>query len=249
MRNSITFKVTGNYALFTDPITKIGGEKSTLMLPTYQALKGICESIYWKPSIIWVVDKVKVINKIQTESKGIRPIKYNGGNDLAKYLYLKDISYIVTCHFEFNYNRPELKEDHNENKHYFIAKRALARGGRRDIFLGARECQSYVEPANFGEESSYYEGMGEMEFGLQYHSLSYPDESGENKLITKFWYPKIVNGVIKFCRPEECPKEIEIREMNSKIFNEDNYVGLYEEEILDEYDEEVVNLELDKNIT
>ena len=52
MRNSITFKVTGAYALFTDPITKIGGEKSTTMLPTYQALKGICESIYWKPSII-----------------------------------------------------------------------------------------------------------------------------------------------------------------------------------------------------
>ena len=42
MRNSITFNVSGDYALFTDPITKIGGEKSTLMLPTYSALKGIC---------------------------------------------------------------------------------------------------------------------------------------------------------------------------------------------------------------
>ena len=100
MRNSITFKVSGKYALFTDPITKIGGEKATLTLPTYQALKGICESIYWKPSIIWFVDKVKVINKIQTESKGIRPIKYSGGNDLARYLYLKDVEYVVCCHFE-----------------------------------------------------------------------------------------------------------------------------------------------------
>ena len=117
------------------PDYKNSGEKSTLMIPTYQALKGICESVYWKPSIIWYVDKLKVLNKIQTEAKGIRPIKYSGGNDLSKYLYLKDVAYIVTCHFEFNRNRPELKADQNENKHYFIAKRSLEKGGRRDIYL------------------------------------------------------------------------------------------------------------------
>lgn len=249
MRNSITFKVIGEYALFTDPITKIGGEKSTLMLPTYQALKGICESIYWKPSIIWFVDKVKIINKIKTESKGIRPIKYNGGNDLARYLYLKDVSYIVTAHFEFNHNRPELKEDHNENKHYFIAKRSLEKGGRRDIFLGARECQAYVEPVNFDDEKSCYFEMEEMEFGMQYHSISYPDENGDNKLITKFWYPKMVKGVIKYCRPDECPKEVVIRDMKQKVFDDNNYTGLNEEDILEGYDCEVVSNELDKNIS
>ena len=235
MKNSLTFKVSGKYALFTDPVTKIGGEKSTMMLPTYQALKGICESIYWKPAIIWYVDKVKIVNKIQTESKGIRPIKYSGGNDLSRYLYLKDVAYIVTCHFEFNTNRPELKEDHNENKHYFIAKRALSKGGRRDVFLGTRECQAYVEPINFEDEASYYDGMGEMEFGLQYHSLSYPDENGKGKLYTKLWYPKMVDGVIYFLRPEDCPKEIYIRDMESKKFDETNYRGLDEEEILDGY--------------
>lgn len=244
MRNSITFKVSGDYALFTDPITKIGGEKSTLMLPTYSALKGICESIYWKPSIIWYVDKVKIVNRIQTESKGIRPIKYSGGNDLARYLYLKDVSYIVTCHFEFNYNRPELKADHNENKHYFITKRVLEKGGRRDIFLGTRECQAYVEPVNFNDSKSYYEGMGEMEFGMQYHSLSYPDENGEQKFKTKFWYPKMIDGVIEFCRPENCPKEVIIRDMEPKIFDKNNFVGFQEEGLLDGYDSEVINNEL-----
>ena len=29
------------------------------------------------------------MNPIQTEVKGIRPIKYSGGNDLAYYTYLK----------------------------------------------------------------------------------------------------------------------------------------------------------------
>ena len=36
--------------------------------------------------------------------------------------------------------------DRNENKHYFIAKRMIERGGRRDVFLGACEYQAYVEP-------------------------------------------------------------------------------------------------------
>lgn len=246
MRNSMTFKVSGDYALFTDPITKIGGEKSTLMLPTYQALKGICESIYWKPSIIWVVDRVKVLNKIQTESKGIRPIKYGGGNDLSRYLYLKDVEYIVTAHFVFNHNRPELKGDHNENKHYFITKRSLEKGGRRDVFLGVRECQAYVEPIEFDKEESYYDGV-EMEFGMQYHSLSYPDENGREKLITKFWYPKMINGVIEFCRPEECPKEVEVGKRKLKVFNEDNFTGLNEVQLLEGYDEEVIKGELDNN--
>ena len=41
-------------------------------IPTYEALKGITESIYWKPTIIWIIDAVRVMNPIQTETKGIR---------------------------------------------------------------------------------------------------------------------------------------------------------------------------------
>jgi len=36
-RNSVEFKVTGRYALFTDPLTKIGGEKFSYQIPTYEA--------------------------------------------------------------------------------------------------------------------------------------------------------------------------------------------------------------------
>ena len=50
IRNQIEYCVSGNYALFSDPIARMGGEKFSYMLPTYQALKGITESIYWKPS-------------------------------------------------------------------------------------------------------------------------------------------------------------------------------------------------------
>lgn len=77
-RNSVEFKLTGRYALFSDPVTRIGGEKFTYQIPTYQALKGITESIYWKPTFIWYIDAVRVIKKIQTESKGIKTLQMDG---------------------------------------------------------------------------------------------------------------------------------------------------------------------------
>ena len=76
IRNQIEYCVSGNYALFSDPIARMGGEKFSYMLPTYQALKGITESIYWKPSIIWVVDEMRIMKPIRTESKNIRAISY-----------------------------------------------------------------------------------------------------------------------------------------------------------------------------
>ena len=93
--NAIEYKVYGKYALFTDPLTKTGGEKLSYQVPTYQALKGITESIYWKPTFTWVIDECRVMHPIRTESKGMRPIKYQGGNDLASYTYLKDVEYRV----------------------------------------------------------------------------------------------------------------------------------------------------------
>ena len=103
-------------------------------------------SIYWKPTFLWVVDEMRVINPIETRSKGIRPLGYSGGNDLSIYTYLTNVEYQVKAHFEWNYNRPDIACDRSENKHYFMAKRMLERGGRRDIFLGTRECQGSVEP-------------------------------------------------------------------------------------------------------
>ncbi len=236
MENAVTFKVYGKYALFTDPLTKIGGEKCTLMIPTYQALKGVTESIYWKPSIVWVIDKVRVMQAIQTESKGIRPIKYGGGNDLAIYTYLKDVTYQVKAHFEFNPHRPELKHDWNENKHYFITKRCIDKGGRRDVFLGARECQGYVAPCDFGDEDGYYDSMGKLEFGFQYHSISYPDETGKGEMTANFWNPGMENGIINFCRPERCPKKHSIRDMKAKQFDGDNFSGTEEVGLLDGFE-------------
>ena len=232
--NIVEFEVYGDYALFSDPIMRVGGEKCTYQVPTYEALKGILSSVYWKPTIVWIIDKVRVMNPIQTEVKGIRPIKYTGGNDLSFYTYLKNCRYQVMAHFEWNENRPELIGDRNENKHHNISKRMIEKGGRRDIFLGTRECQGYVVPCKFGEGEGHYDNIQELAFGLMYHGITYADEAfseeTKNCMTARFWYPKMQNGVINFLRPEKCPLYKKLRPMEMKIFSEtdNNFIGLKE---------------------
>ncbi len=233
MENKIEFKVYGKYALFTDPLTKIGGEKCSYQIPTYQALKGIMESVYWKPTIIWVIDKVRVMKAIRTQTRSAKPIEYGGGNTLAIYTYLSDVEYQVQAHFEWNLNREDMAQDRNENKHYFIAKRMIERGGRRDVFLGTRESQGYVEPCRFGEAKGFYDSpYGELSFDLMFHGFDYPDEIGKNELHARFWRPKMVNGVIEFIRSEECTIRKFIKTMAANL---PISIGFEEEGLLEGY--------------
>ena len=231
--NIVEFEVTGDYGLFSDPVTRAGGEKCTYQIPTYEALKGILMSVYWKPTLIWFIDAVRVMNPIQTEVKGIRPIRYQSNeNDLAYYTYLKNCRYRVRAHFEWNENRPELAGDRNENKHHNIARRMIARGGRRDIFLGTRECQGYVEPCVFDEGSGAYDEIPELGFGLMYHGITYADEAyseeTKGKMTVRFWYPVMKKGVVSFARPEQCPLTKTLKDMDVKKFglSMENFSGL-----------------------
>ncbi|MBU1261727.1 type I-C CRISPR-associated protein Cas5c [bacterium] len=236
-RNNIEFKVEGKYALFTDPLTKIGGEKCSYHIPTYEALKGVLSSVYWKPTIVWIIDRVRVMNRIRTQTRSAKPIEYGGGNSLAIYTYLADVEYQVQAHFEWNMNRKDMAKDRDENKHYHVAKRMIEKGGRRDIFLGARECQGYVETCQFGEGESDYDNYGEIAFNLMFHGFDYPDELGRNELHARFWRPKMVDGEVDFIQPEECPIRKIVRNM---IANSPQSVGLEEEGLLDELDTKTV---------
>ncbi len=234
-RNSIDFQVSARHALFTDPLTRVGGEKCSYHLPTYEALKGIAKSIYWKPTFIWVIDEVRVMKPIRTQTKGTKPLNYGGvfssmrdpskkeepPNTLAIYTFLADVEYQVRAHFEWNPHRPELGDDRIEGKHYAIARRMLELGGRQDVFLGTRDCQGYVEPCVFGSGAGHYDGAGELAYGLGFHGFDYPDETGENALYARFWKPLMANGYIRYPRPEDCTVRKFVRPMTAKKFGKD----------------------------
>lgn len=243
--NSVEFVVYGDYALFSDPITRIGGEKFTYQVPTYEAIKGVLQSVYWKPTFIWVIDKVRVMNSIEMETKGIRPIKYaSDKNDLSYYTYLKNVCYQVKAHFVWNENRPELAVDQNEKKHSAIAKRMIDRGGRRDVFLGTRECQAYVEPCTFGEKAGAYDDIGLINFGNMYHGITYADEAYDEQtkgmMTVRFWDCKMEKGIITYLPPKDCiPRPV--REMPMKYFGDERNNFTSADEIIKEAQINVVD--------
>lgn len=234
--NTVEFSVKGRYALFTDPLTKIGGEKHSYPIPTYEGLKGILSSVYWKPTIIWYIDKVRVINPIRTQTRSAKPMKYGGGgSELAIYTYLTDVEYQVQAHFEWNLHREDLAQDRNENKHFYVAKRMIERGGRRDVFLGTRECQAYVEPCEFGHGKGFYdEYSGEIPFGLMFHGFDYPDELGRDEFHARFWRPVMTQGIVSFAHPDNDDSMVRKFIRNMPTSPPDS-IGLEEDAILDGY--------------
>lgn len=228
----VEYEVCGEMALFADPLISAGGEKTTYSVPTYEALKGITKSIYWKPTFIWYIDKVRIINRIRTETIGTRlpktetigtrlPKTNMNSPDLANYTYLVDVKYQVSAHLEWNKNRNEYVGDRDEMKHYGIFAKSLLRGGRMPVFLGKSECSADVSPCMFGEGSSEYDHSGIVNFGYMYHGITYPDEAYSDetrgKLTLDYAPVTMENGVISFKKPFECIHKV-IREGMIKIF-------------------------------
>lgn len=102
------------------------------------------------------------------------------------------------------------------------------------MFLGTRECQGYVEPCVFGEGESAYDDLdGEIAYGFLYHGITYADEAvlpeDKGKLTVRFWHPRMTRGgEVKFLRPEQCVEKRHIKEMEMKIFCQENFCGAEE---------------------
>lgn len=221
-------RVRGDRALFTNPATKGGGERSSYPVPTRQALQGIVDSVYHKPTITNIVTEVKIVNQIQTELHGVRALLANYGADLSYVSYLSDVVYLVKCHFIWNENRPDLSQDRLPNKHEAIMSRSIRKGGRRDVFLGTRECFGLVDEISqeeYEQAESYYDGQT-IDLGIMFHSFAYPTDKQEP---LKSYFTKTImeNGIIHFKDQENC--EI-VNRLSSYAFKRPGQVKSVDEE-------------------
>lgn len=205
----VELQVTAPLALFSNPLSKISGEKQTYLVPTYGAVKGVLGSVYLKPTFYWVVDKIRIMNPIRTEARGVLLPHYSGGQaDMASYLYLKNVCYQISAHAEWNMNLPRYTDDRDPRKHQEILKKAIRKGGRLPITLGPSECPAEIEAVPYSTGKGYYDGI-DMDFGVMQHCVLHSTEGyndlTRNTLITvHFWECRMVNGEIHFPRPEEC---------------------------------------------
>lgn len=221
-------RLKGDYGLITAPETKGGGERATYPVITKQAAIGIIDACYFKPVLRNVVDEVKVINPIKTHTMGVRVLKKDYSQDRSNITYLVDVLYLIKFHFEWNLDRDDLKNDRNMKKHEAIMERSIKRGGRRPIFIGASECQGYVDAISeedYLKAKSAYDGQT-MSFGLMFNSFRYPVKPGE-KLYSYFGNVIMKDGIIKYKEQDECEVK---NELSSYVFKYPEYETSVDEE-------------------
>lgn len=204
-----SYGITGSYALFSDPLTK-GGDKYSYSVPTQSALEGVTEAIYWKPTIHWVVDKVRVMNEIKRET-----IAYNipaqlsnlEKRDLVYNAYLTDVKYQVLCHYEWLYKK--YSQDRKEKKHTNMFLRRLnKREPYRNPVLGTSECFAKIKPIIFGAEKGFYDNVEGQPLGNMLLNRKF--EKG-NCINNTFFSPLMKKGIITF--PNENSNLVSVRNM------------------------------------
>ena len=191
--------VEGDYACFTRPELKV--ERVSYDVPTPGALEGLLKSVYWKPAIRYVIDKIIVFEKIdfanirrnevkgkvlfsavksQMRGKGGDPCIYTSESRSQRAsMILKNVKYGVEFHFELTGLKNDKEED-GENKHYNILKRRLEKGQWfRTPCLGCSEFPvkrlELVEEFDEGLISSDIIEMGDVDLGYMSYRVQFAD--------------------------------------------------------------------------
>lgn len=191
--------VTGDYACFTRPELKV--ERVSYDVPTPGAMEGMLKSVYWKPAIRYVIDKIVVFKPINFMNIRRNEVKdkillsamksrMNGmGGDPCIYtsesrsqraaMVLKDVMYGVEFHFELTGFKNDEETD-SEKKHYNIIKRRLEHGQFfRTPCLGCSEFPvkeiQLVEEFNLELIDRSILAQGDVDLGFMSYRVQFQD--------------------------------------------------------------------------
>lgn len=191
--------VEGDYACFSRPELKV--ERVSYDVPTPGALEGMLKSIYWKPAIRYVIDRIVVFQKIefanirrnevkdkvllsavkkQMKGKGGDPCIYTGESRSQRAsMVLKNVKYGIEFHFELTGWKNE-QEAEPEKKHYNILKKRLERGQWfRTPCLGCSEFPvKRIELVSEIDENLISEDiirMGDVDLGFMNYKVQFAD--------------------------------------------------------------------------
>lgn len=195
--------VEGDYACFTR--TEFKGDRVSYEVPTPGAVEGLLKSIYWKPSICYVVDKIIVYNPInfinikrnevssKLSEKNVKAQMKDPAKDICIYtgddrtqrasMILKNVKYGIQFHFELTGLKTdeESMECNTENKHAEILKRRLKKGKFfRAPCLGGSEylVTKIVQVDEFDtrEITRKIVDMGDVDLGAMEYKVNFEDK-------------------------------------------------------------------------
>lgn len=190
----------GDYALFTRPELKV--ERVSYDVPPPGALEGMIKSVYWKPAIRYVIDKIIVFKPIrfanirrnelkdkvslpkiksQMNGKGADPCIYTAEERTQRAsMLLKDVCYGIEFHFEMTGIKSD-KDDEDEKKHYNIIKRRLEKGQTfRTPCFGCAEFPvkriELVEEFDYAKIHPEILSMGDTDLGFMSYRVNFEDK-------------------------------------------------------------------------
>lgn len=161
----ICLEVWGEYACFTRPEMKVERVSYDVMTPS--AARGLIESIYWRPGIRWVVDRIHVLSPIRFTSirrnevkstvslSKARTVMERGRGELyldtsqdiqqRASLLLRDVRYVIEAHFDMVPEKAAPGD--NPGKFQDIVTRRIARGQfYHQPCFGCREFPAHFAP-------------------------------------------------------------------------------------------------------
>lgn len=210
MSFGVRLLVWGERACFTRPEMKVERVSYDVMTPS--AARGILESIHWKPAILWVVDRIHVLNPIKFQSFRRNEVAHkipagsaksamkrgdvNGlGLDVAAdrqqraTTMLVNVAYVIEAHFELT-DRAEA--DDTPAKHASMFNR---RAGAGQCFqrpcLGAREFVADFALLPEGAPTPTSALKGERDLGWMLHDIDFA--SGAT---SRFFRARLQDGVL-----------------------------------------------------
>ena len=208
---SVRVELWGDYACFTRPEMK--DERVSYDVMTPSAARGILESIYWHPGMVWRIDKIHVLSPIRftnirrNEIRSVVSVRdalsaMNGKGQVKTIstsadilqraaMVLCDVRYVVEAHFDLLPDK--MASSDSDGKFQDNIKRRLAKGRcYSQPYFGCREF-----PANFRS----YEAAtipcepslaGEKDFGWMLFDMDY---SGDD-IKPMFFRALLKDGVI-----------------------------------------------------
>ena len=202
----VKLKVWGDYACFTRPEMK--AERVSYDVITPSAARGILEAIYWKPAILWIVERIHVLNPIKfdnvrrnevsskiplrnitcamNDNKSALELFIEENRQQRAAMVLRDVCYVIEAHFELTG-----VDDNSEGKHLDMFNRRAGKGQcfHRPYF-GCREFPVSFESVEGNIPKSALQG--ESDLGWMLHDIDF-----KNNMEARFFRARMVNGIIE----------------------------------------------------
>lgn len=207
-------EVWGDRALFTRPEMKV--ERVSYDVPTPSAARGILESVYFHPGLVWRIDRIYVMNPIQFTNirrnevdakilaSDLRGAAQGGSKLLCiatadsiqqrAAMMLRDVHYVIEAHFDMT---DKANPSDNPGKFQDIIKRRLKKGQCfSQPYLGCRECSAHFGLWEGGEIQTIQEtrDLGWMLFDMDYRNPA--------SITPMFFRAKMINGVVDMANCE-----------------------------------------------